>query len=119
ASGNIGARDVSAITNVPAAARLIRANEISADDDVVAFGDERLLVGTRPIGQRGGSAQVRVERIRRAFPNDREDDLEDCRAVARLCLPDLHQRAPAAIENLSCRMITLATRCKPPSIAMR
>ncbi len=31
----------------------------------------------------------------------------------------VYRRLPAAIANFSCMMITLATRCKPPSIAMR
>ena len=56
------AQDVSAIADVATAARLIGANEVSADEDVVLLGHERLLVRTQPIGQRFGCAQDRLSR---------------------------------------------------------
>src|SRR3954468_10427997 len=90
ASDRSGTSHVSTVTHVPTAARLIRANEIGADDDPALLGHERLLVGRQPIGQRVAFTHRRIQRIGRAFTNDRQDDLGDGGTIARSCLSYLH-----------------------------
>src|SRR5450759_1367699 len=43
-----------------------------------------------PIGQRLGFAHVRIERVRSAFTNDRDDDRGNSRGITWCCSSDIH-----------------------------
>src|SRR5690242_3335241 len=91
-AGGCGARDITAIAHMRSAACLVRTHVIGAENDALLFGDERLLFGRHPVGQRFGFAHAWVERVCRALADDGKDDGSDRRSIPGFGFPDMEHR---------------------------
>ena len=77
-----------------AAASLVGAEEIRADDAVAILGHEGLVVTTGPVGERVGAAHRAIEGVGLAGADHRLEDRPDRVVVGRQRLPDQHQMPP-------------------------
>src|SRR5215469_15037651 len=82
---------VAAVADVLSAAGLIWAHIVGAENHAVLFGHERFLVVSHPVGQRLGLAHRRIERVRGALANDRDDDRSDSPRITFCSLSDIHR----------------------------
>src|SRR5262245_53194927 len=82
---------VTAVADVSSAAGLIWPHIVGAENHAVLFGHERFLVVPNPVGQSLGFAHRRIERVRGALTNDRDDDRSDSPRVTFCGLSDIHR----------------------------
>src|SRR5271154_3717951 len=81
---------VGAVAHVSPATGLIWPHIVGAENPAILFGYERLFVMPHPIGHCRSFAHVRIERIRRGFMNDREDDRSDIPGITCFGFSDMH-----------------------------
>src|SRR6516162_5804962 len=91
--GGGGMGHVAAVAHMAPTTSLIWPHVVSAEDDAVLFGYERLFVRPHPISQCLSLAHVRVERVRSPFTNYREDDCCNSRGITAFGLSNLHARS--------------------------
>ncbi len=86
----VGLGHVAASGHVSAAAGLIGAQIIGADDRAAFFRDKGFAVRSHPIGKRLGLGHVARQGVGFAFPDGRLEDAPNGAAIVIACRPDLH-----------------------------
>lgn len=95
-SPGIGGGHIAAVGDMGAAAKLVRAKVIGAEQPSRLLGDEGVSVGARPIGDRRLRRHVAGQRIGFPGPNDRLDDRPNRRSVGTARGPDDQRRGSFA-----------------------
>src|SRR3546814_724014 len=90
ASSRRRARHIARVADMRAAARLIGAQIIGAEDGAVGLGNEHLLVGAEPVSERVGLVHVAIERIGLARADHRFEDRPDRSGIVLGSGPDDH-----------------------------
>src|SRR3546814_12841917 len=94
-----------------AAARLIGAQIIGAEDGAVGLGNEHLLVGAEPVSERVGLVHVAIERIGLARADHRFEDRPDRSGIVLGSGPDDHWHgATSPSVTRSARPLALSRR---------
>ena len=88
-AGRSCARHVATVAHMPSSAGLVRSHVIGAEDHALLLGNERLLIGSHPVGHCLGFAHVFVERVCRTLTDHRDYDGSNRPGVAVLGPPDV------------------------------